>query len=75
MRFPAIMFRPAVLPPFDPSWKQHCRSCTHCSQTIGDEGRSGLGHTIMRCARSDEFCIYAREAGGTCGPGASGWLA
>lgn len=63
---------PAILPVFDDSWKEGCKSCLHCRLSTGLEGG-----TEWRCsigARRNAWmalCIDARSDNAECGPGAA----
>ena len=72
-----IAFRPAVLPVFDPRWKDKCLTCANCQKH-----QSPQNSIAFRCAAGElersagkmvrEHCYDMRV--GACGPDAVLWM-
>lgn len=75
-----IAFRPAVLPVFDPRWKDKCLSCANrvdratAKRQLAIQCSKGAAINGGRKERRQD-CIDVRADGGACGPDAVLWRA
>lgn len=73
----ATFFGAAVLPVFDPAWKDKCLTCRSLFKGIGREGETMLicAQFVPGHSQAHAYCIDSRAEAGPCGPDASLWVA